>query len=95
MSDARIEVSFDLPLKSPLMVDKGAELRLYDPTYYYSYTAVSVEPAENCELALRRFEPNQATSGLQVQLARLSREETPEQENVGRLFSDVIELKCA
>lgn len=95
MVENRITVSFDLPLEAPLRLDATAELRLYDPTYYYAYATVDVQPAENCDVALRKFEPDRAAFNLKKKLSRLSREETPEQKGVGRLFADVIELQCA
>lgn len=47
-----------------------------------------------CDVEFIPFEPDAAAAALQAQLAALSREETPEQENVGRLFSDVVSLSC-
>ncbi|MEM9707506.1 MAG: DUF1007 family protein [Pseudomonadota bacterium] len=91
----RISVSFELPLDEPLTSTYGTELRLYDPTYYFAYSATEVEPAENCQIEVKQFKPDQATSNLRKQLAQLSREETPEQDDVGRLFADVIGLQCA
>ncbi|MEL6683323.1 MAG: DUF1007 family protein [Pseudomonadota bacterium] len=94
MLDGRIWVSFDLPLLDPLVVTDAVELRLFDPTYYYAYSAIGVGSSNACDAEVRPFEPSAATSGLQAQLVKLSREETPEQENVGRLFADVITLTC-
>jgi len=85
MTDARIEVSFELPLKN---------LRLYDPYFYYAYTIIDAKPVDGCDVTLTMFEPDDTSSFLQLQLSRLSREETPEQDNVGRLFSDLITLQC-
>lgn len=95
MNDGRIAVSFDLPLQEPLGAGEAAELRLYDPTYYYAYSAVDVGASEFCETSLTRFEADDATSDLKAKLSLLSREETPEQDGVGRLFADVISLRCS
>lgn len=94
MRDGRIAVSFELPLLEPLAVTAPVELRLYDPSYYYSYATTVAGEAHGCAVALEPFEPSAATSGLQAKLMKLSREETPEQENVGRLFADVLRLTC-
>lgn len=94
MTDARISVSFDLPLSVPLDMSQPAELRLYDPTYYFAYSTIEVSEDDTCTVELIPFESDGATSQLQATLALLSREETPEQENVGRLFADVVRLQC-
>jgi len=47
-----------------------------------------------CEAEVAPFEPDAAAAALQAQLAALFREETPEQDNVGRLFSDEVSLTC-
>lgn len=100
MEDDRITVAFDLPLEQPAdMAGNTAVLRLYDPTYYYDYTILPDAEAlpsvpESCTADLIPFEPDAAAAALQSQLAALSREETPEQENVGRLFADKVRLTC-
>lgn len=97
--DDQITVRFDLPLAKPVEA-KGQDvvLRVYDPNYYYAYTVVDTAQAAplpaSCEVELISFEPDSVTSDLLVTLGNLSREETPEQENVGRLFSDLVTLKC-
>lgn len=100
MEDDRITVAFDLPLAQPAdMSGNTAILRLYDPVFYYAYT---IQPdgqmrqvlPSTCDAEVIPFEPDAAAAALQSQLASLSREETPEQENVGRLFSDEVSLTC-
>lgn len=97
--DERITVRFDLPLEAPVDVaGQDVVLRLYDPNYYYAYSVIEiVEPKpvpENCDLALYPFEPDALTSDLLVALGTLSREEQPEQEGIGRMFSDEVVLTC-
>jgi ABC-type uncharacterized transport system substrate-binding protein len=100
MEDNQITVAFDLPLVAPAdMSGKQAILRLYDPVYYYSYTILSdgllQQPLPStCDTEDIPFQPDAAAAALQAQLAALSQEETPEQENVGRLFSDEVHLIC-
>lgn len=96
MSDDRITVAFDLPLAQAIAPDDALTLLLYDPNYYYAYDVVGVEddlPA-GCTAVIHDFEGDTATAALQVQLSLLSREETPEIEDVGRMFAESIELTC-
>lgn len=98
-SNDQITIRFDLPLAEPVKVSgQDIVLRIYDPNYYYAYTVIEVvEPLplpKPCETVLYAFEPDAATGDLLVTLGSLSREETPEQSNVGRLFSDEVTLSC-
>jgi len=95
----QITVAFDLPLATPVAAPgQDVVLRLYDPGYYYSYSVSEVlgqsDMPNDCTAQLYPFEPDAVTSDLLIILGSLSREETPEQENVGRLFSDEIVLSC-
>lgn len=95
----QISVGFDLPLAEPVAIaGREVVLRLYDPAYYYAYTvtqlAQPVPLPAHCAAVLQSFEPDEAASELMSALGTLSREETPAQENVGRLFSDKVMLKC-
>lgn len=97
--DHRVEVSFDLPLARPVAVnDAPAILRLYDPIFYYAYTIlpalVGSDLPDGCQEQVVPFEPDAAASALKEQLAALSREDTPSQDNVGRLFADEVRLTC-
>ena len=95
----QIEVIFDLPLSKPIRVDSSPVfLRLYDPFFYFAYTIISAKASpelpENCEAQIVHFEPTTAERFLQEKLAALGREDSPEIENVGRLFSDEVQLTC-
>ncbi|MEM7753045.1 MAG: DUF1007 family protein [Pseudomonadota bacterium] len=96
MEDDRITVTFDLPLTTPETVVGDMVLKLYDPFYYYAYTVTDLDDVawEGCSAELVSFVPDQAAAELQTKLAALSREETPEQENVGRYFADQVRLTC-
>jgi len=96
MADDRISVSFDLPLATPLEVNGTTVLRVYDPTYFYAYDVVALtgDTKDGCTAVISPFEPEKADEALLLQLAALSREETPEQEDVGRLFADEVWLTC-
>lgn len=96
MAEDRITVTFDLPLAAPIEAADDLVLKLYDPNYYYAYTIVGLEKVTEarCSAAVVPFVPDEAAAELQSQLAMLSREEMPEQENVGRLFADQVRLSC-
>ncbi len=95
----QVEVSFDLPLSHPLRIDNTSVfLRLYDPFFYYAYTIVpAINPhnlPEGCQAEIVPFEPKAAESALQDKMAALGREDIPAVENIGRLFSDEVQLTC-
>lgn len=95
----QITVRFDLPLTEPVEIPgQDVVLRVYDPNYYYAYTVTDIldEPTfpSTCETSVIAFEPDTVTGDLLIALGTLSREETPEQANVGRLFSDEVFLTC-
>ncbi|WP_306115348.1 MULTISPECIES: DUF1007 family protein [unclassified Roseovarius] len=97
--DELITIRFDLPLATPVDVaGQDVVLRLYDPNYYYAYTVAEITNAthlpDGCAVDLVPFEPDALTSDLLVALGSLSREEQPEQEGIGRMFSDEVILKC-
>lgn len=95
LSDDRISVTFDLPLSTPTAVAGEMVLRLYDPSYYYAYSIVATDAGGGgCGARLVPFKADEATEELQRQLAKLSREDVPEQENVGRLFADEVWVSC-
>ena len=99
MQGDRITVRFDLPLREPHdLSGDTANLRLSDPSYYYAYTVtgatVALPGTATCRATVVPFEADAATAELQRQLEALSREESPEQPDVGHLFADEVVLTC-
>ncbi len=99
LENNQVEVSFDLPLSQPVMVgNTPAFLRLYDPVFYYAYTILPDNDGRNvpsgCDIQIIPFNPDEAERELQQELAALSREDTPSQQDVGRMFSDEVRLTC-
>jgi ABC-type uncharacterized transport system substrate-binding protein len=95
----KVEVSFDLPLAAPLIVDRQVtSLKLYDPSYYYAYTlpalAQSMPLPDGCQTQLIRFEPSDADNRIRQQLAALSAEEIPDDPEIGARFADELRLTC-
>lgn len=95
MEGDRAEVTFDLPLATPVPADGAFSLKLYDPVYYYSYTIQAVLPdPDACTSALIPFEPSAADREVQAALSALSMEEMPDDPNIGARFADEVVLTC-
>lgn len=92
----RISVAFDLPLAVPLPDPDGARLRLYDPSYFYAYALGRLEDIHDapCTARIQPHVPDMNSDALRLTLAQLSREQTPEQPDVGASFSDAAILAC-
>ena len=95
-----ITVSFDLPLETPAALSKqSASLRLYDPFYYYAYSVTvdseSQKMKSPCNATAIPFEPDKAEADTLLSLATLSREETPNDPDIGARFADEIVLTCS
>jgi len=99
MIDGEIIVSFDLTLVSPADISgQSASLRLYDPAFYYAYSVTVDSDSQNtdgpCEVTAIPFEPDEAEAETLLTLATLSREETPDEPDIGARFADEILLTC-
>lgn len=84
---------------APLGAD-GAQLALYDPTFFVEVRTLTPPRvvgagADRCAVAFDPFEPSAISAATAAALALLSREETPEDANVGALFADRTALTCA
>ena len=93
--EGRVALTFELPLAQPIEA-ATATLKLFDPFYYYAYRVLegSVD-GDGCQLTLIPFAADAASAKLQDELAKLSREEFPDDENVGERFADTLRLSCA
>jgi ABC-type uncharacterized transport system substrate-binding protein len=99
LNNNQVEISFDLPLSHSVRIDNTpVYLRLCDPFFYYAYTILpAINPPnlpEDCQAQIVPFEPKAAESALQDKMAALGREDIPAVENIGRLFSDEVQLTC-
>lgn len=99
MRDGRVEMRFRRTLAEPAGTGPlAARLKIYDPTYFVAYDVVG-EPAlvnapEGCVAAVAAPERTERLASLEASLAELPPDATPEQEGVGALFADRIELRC-
>lgn len=99
MVKGRIGVSFELQLLTPLdMTGRSAQLKLYDPIYYYAYSIPNegriFGNAPGCHVRVKRFTADQYSAKLQKELSALSREDMPEDKNIGEKFAEEIILQC-
>ena len=97
-----IALTYDRTLAEPVRPGSGeaaAVLKLYDPTYFFSYE-VAADPAligEGPGCGTRRLPPDSEGRDLEalaVQLAELDRSETPAEEGVGAYFAERLVLTC-
>ena len=95
----RLVIRFIRDLTEPIGLEgRRAEITFYEATYYYAF-AITDHPkisgaGEGCMSEVRPFDPTTQLAALQVNLAELDREETPEIDDVGALFTDRIVLDC-
>lgn len=99
LRDNQLQVTFTRDLLEPEnLAGRKAEVAVYEKTYFYAL-AVTDKPkirgdAIDCAAEAIAFDPDTQVGALQVSLFALSREETPEIEDVGALFADRVVLKC-
>lgn len=96
--DGRIQAVFDRVLETPLPLTGDAlELAFYESTYFFAFkitNAPTLMGTPPCTADVVPFKADPGDNFLLAKLASLSREEIPENENVGRLFADRIALTC-
>ena len=100
LTEGRLEVTFTRRLETPLPLgERAVEVAFYESTFFESY-AITKSPVvlgnpDSCTADGHPFEPDPKDAQLLTVLLKLSREETPEIEDVGALFADRIILRCA
>ena len=95
----QVGVGFTLTLDEPVeMAGRTATMKLYDPSYYYAYSVTAqskVEgPAEACDFEIIPFDPDDAAEQLLSRLSALSREEFPDDPEVGAQLAETLTLSC-
>lgn len=99
MAGDRLEMSFTRTLETPVAL--GAEtlsVAFYERTYFFAFSLTDPPGFSGdggaCRADIAPFEPSSLTAELQATLAKLSREEVPEDENVGAVFADRMTVTC-
>lgn len=95
----QLEVSFTRDLLSPLSVGKAPILvEFYEKTYFFAFNLTDdpdfIGDKGRCSGSIDKFLMSAETESLSDTLALLSREETPQDNNVGIKFADRLEVRC-
>lgn len=92
-----LSFTFDLPRSFPLR-NEQLSLQLYDPTYF---TAISVDipptlvgAPHKCEVTVTKPTETEQSRESEMLLSQLSREETPEEEDIGIIFAEKTTVSC-
>ncbi len=95
----RLEVSFFRDLTTPVALsDTGLQAQFYERTYFFAFSLTDapdfIGDNGRCSGNIDPFTPSDDTQDLTDMLAQLSREETPQDVNVGATFTDTLEVTC-
>lgn len=96
--DGRLRLTFMRGLETPIpLTGADVEVAFYESTYFFDFSVTKkpelVGGENTCRATVIPFEPNRNDPLLKA-LAKLSREETPTETNVGAKFADRIYLRC-
>ena len=97
--DNRLGLVFLMPLVKPVDISgKSTSLQLYDPTYFTAIT-IDLPPiikggGSQCSVSVDKPSSTEQTRRSELLLSQLSREETPQEENVGAIFAETTRLTC-
>lgn len=97
--DGRLQLTFDRILQNPIkMTEHAVEAAFFERTYFFDFTVTNTPEirglATGCAAEIIPFDPTAQDKALLDVLAKLSREETSDIENVGGFFADRIVVKC-
>lgn len=98
--DGRLQITFTRQLEKPASLGRSlAEVAFYESTYFFKFSVTNTPQLlgefEGCKAKVTHFKPDAQDTALQTALKKLSREETPDIDQVGALFADRISIQCA
>lgn len=96
--DGRVVLRFLRDVDKPFRPGRDARVEMYDPEYYYSYTLVGTPGLEGaparCHATIEPYKPTTKLASLQRTLSAVPADQTPDQADVGKLFTDKVRLSC-
>ena len=96
--DGRVALRFLRDLDTPFRPGAKVRIEMYDPEYYYSYAIIGTPALEGaprgCHAKVEPFRPSTGLAALQRSLSALPADQTPDQTDVGALFTDKVLLEC-
>ena len=97
--DGRLQSTFLRPLPEPVdLRGVPVEVAFYESTYFYAFSVTQAPEflagGQGCQAVVVPFTPDAQDAALQAVLAKLTREETPDNAQVGALFADRINVRC-
>ena len=98
-SENRLKVKFERELKTKfVLTDIPLEVGFYERTYFFDFSITSPPlifgDAGSCSASVIPFEINSQSADILRDLSYLSREETPEDTEIGSKLADRIQLIC-
>ena len=98
-SENRLKVKFERELKTKFaLTDTPLEIGFYERTYFFDFSITSppeiIGDTGNCSASVIPFEINSQSTEILRDLSYLSREETPEDTQIGSKLADRILLIC-
>lgn len=97
--DGRLQITFTRQLETVIDLSRSSgEVAFYESTYFYAFAVTNTPQllghAMSCETEVIPFDPDAQDVALQAALTKLSREETPDIDQVGARFADRISIRC-
>ena len=98
-SENRLKIKFERTLKTKLLLtNTPLDIGFYERTYFFDFSITSppeiIGNIANCSATLIPFEINSQSTEILRDLSYLSREETPEDTEIGSKLADRIQLIC-
>lgn len=97
--DGRLQLTFTRPLENPVdLTGVVANVAFYEATYFFAFSVTNTPKilggSNNCHTNVIPFNPDTQNAELRATLAKLTREETPDIQQVGAQFADQIVVQC-
>lgn len=96
----RLEITFLRDLEIPVgLREQKFNIGFYERTYFFAFSLTDVpdfgRAADRCSYEKTPFDTSQPTDKVLLELAKLGREETPEDSNIGATLADRMVVSCS